>query len=212
MFFRKKKEMNKPVPSEEIESLISQGMSDKDIIKKLKSEGYSYENIENAMLKAVKVGVDDSGIGQDSFDPGMPGPAQQPQEQPIMDEFSDIDVKNAEELSPEQIVEELIEGVVESKWKRFDEEIERVNMEVNSIKESAKSAKPSESPDSSQYEERMNALSAQVEDISTRVGGLEKAFKQFLPSLTRNIESLSAIIHEMKAKQRPADEPKPYYQ
>ncbi|MBI4019093.1 MAG: hypothetical protein HY364_02470 [Candidatus Aenigmarchaeota archaeon] len=212
MFFRKKKESNKVVPSEEIESLISQGMSDKDIIKKLKSEGYSYESIENAMLKAVKVGVDDSGVGQDSFDPALAAPVmQQPQEPPAIDDFSDMDMKNAEELSPEQIVEELIEGVVESKWKRFDEEIERMNMEINSIKESSKNARPPEgSSDGSQYDEKINAISAQVEDISTRVGGLEKAFKQFLPSLTRNIESLSAIIHEMKGKQQ--SEPKPYYQ
>src|SRR3989344_7821135 len=210
MFFRKKKEMNNPVPPEEIDGMISQGLGDKDIIKKLKAEGYSYENIENAMLKAVKVGVDDNGAAQDSFDPSMAPPPQQ--EQPMMEEFSDIDVKNAEELSPEQIVEELIEGVVESKWKRFDEEIERVNMEINFIKESAKSAKPSESPDSSQYEERMNALSAQVEDISTRVGGLEKAFKQFLPSLTRNIDTFPAKINERRASQPPGDERKPYYQ
>ncbi|HLD83991.1 MAG TPA: hypothetical protein VI979_04020 [archaeon] len=210
MFFRKKKEMNNPVPPEEIDGMISQGLGDKDIIKKLKAEGYSYENIENAMLKAVKVGVDDNGAAQDSFDPSMAPPP--PQEQPMMEEFSDIDVKNAEELSPEQIVEELIEGVVESKWKRFDEEIERVNMEINSLKESSRSVKAPETQDGSQYEDRLNALSAQVEDLSTRIGGLEKAFKQFLPSLTKNIESLSNIIHEMKAKQRPAEEPRPYYQ
>ena len=48
------------------------------------------------------------------------------------------------------------------------------------------------------HSEDIQSLYAKVEDLEARVGGLEKAFKQFLPTLTRNIESLSAMIHEMK--------------
>ena len=40
-----------------------------------------------------------------------------------------------------------------------------------------------------------------LDDLEARIGGLEKAFRQFLPSLTENIEALSKMIHEMKAKQ-----------
>jgi len=36
--------------------------------------------------------------------------------------------------------------------------------------------------------------------LEIRISGLEKAFRQFLPSLTRNIESLSDMVHEVKEK------------
>ena len=57
-----------------------------------------------------------------------------------------------------------------------------------------------------ELDSRMADISGQLEDLEARVGGLEKAFKQFLPSLTRNIESLSHMIHEMKEKQQMHEE------
>ena len=54
---------------------------------------------------------------------------------------------------------------------------------------------------SKEEEQKFVDISSRVEDMEARVGGLEKAFKQFLPSLTRNIESLSAMIHEMRSRQ-----------
>lgn len=186
MFFTKKKEAAGPVPPERIDGMISKGMSDRDIIKTLKSEGYSYEQIEGAMMNAVKSGVDEpppmTAVVQRSALPDMEMP----------------DPGSAETIEPEQIVEELIESVVENKWKKFDAEIERLNTEINSLREAQKSRLPPKAGD----DERVSALSLQIDDLTARVGGLEKAFRQFLPSLTKNIESLSNIIHEMKAKQR----------
>lgn len=169
--------------------MISKGMSDRDIIKALKSEGYSYEQIEGAMMNAVKSGVDE---------PSPPSPAPVAQRSALPD-MEMPDPNNVETIEPEQIVEELIESVVENKWKKFDSEIERINGELNSLRE-AQRIHPQ--PQKAGDDERNVALSLQIDDLTARVGGLEKAFKQFLPSLTKNIESLSNIIHEMKAKQR----------
>jgi len=186
VFFTKKKEPASPVPSERIDSMISKGMSDRDIIKTLKSEGYSYEQIEGAMMNAVKSGVDE---------PAPPPPTQRS----ALPDMEMPDAGSTEVIEPEQIVEELIESVVENKWKKFDVEIERLNAETNSIRETLRS-RPQ--PQKTGDDERVSAFSSQIDDLTARVGGLEKAFRQFLPSLTKNIESLSNIIHEMKAKQR----------
>jgi DNA-binding transcriptional MerR regulator len=205
MFFMRNKETNKPVPQTEIDKLIADGLSDRDIIKKLKSKGFSYGNIETAMMRAVKSGVDDK------EERPVPRIAQQPSQNipepaapmPEPDPFMNVSDADIDDLSPEQIVEELVEGVVESKWKKFDEKIEKLNAEVNSLRDATRNVKPRENPgDSKEYEEKMNMISSQVDDLSARVGGLEKAFKQFLPSLTNNIQSLSNIIHTMKKQQR----------
>ncbi len=212
MFFQKKKREGSPV--DEVQKLTSSGLSDKDVIKKLKSEGYSYEQIEQAMLQAVKQGV---GSNQSSF---QNYPQQQNYAQPSpQGSIEDVYSKDTEEeqvqfpelgapaqqeeldISPEAIVEELVEGVVEEKWQKFQQRIEKTESEISKMKimleqhkETAVQAAPDVGP-------RVNEMSEQLDDLQARVGGLEKAFKQFLPSLTQNIDSLSKMIHEMKQKQ-----------
>jgi len=61
--------------------------------------------------------------------------------------------------------------------------------------------RPAKEQPAKDYDPKISDITEQMEDLQARVGGLEKAFKQFLPSLTKNMESLSNLIHEMKEKQ-----------
>jgi uncharacterized protein (UPF0335 family) len=126
-----------------------------------------------------------------------PGPLQEK----IPDEF-------AEDLpKPEIIVEELVEGVVEEKWQKFKQRLDRLEDEFESIKAGEKNLgekiemSEKESPQTREMEGKVSEISTQMEELEARIGGLEKAFRQFLPSLTTNIENLSDIIHQMKRKQ-----------
>ncbi len=221
MFFHKKQEA-RPVPSDEINSMTRRGMSDKDIIKALKAKGYSYSDIERAMLSAVKTGVSEE-------KPAARLPAQQEQdfsygfgEEATNESFENLGTEdifagqeqpqfeNLPQFSQEQQqpVEELVEGVVEEKWQRFQDEMSRFEEGLEGMRADMKvfeeriEAAKKESP-TAEIESRINELSDHLEDMDARVGGLERAFKQMLPSLTRNIESLSAMINEMKSKQEP---------
>lgn len=212
MLFSKKTKEAKDVPIEEVQKMTKKGMSDKDIIKHLKSKGYSYESIESAMLKAVKENVDERPQMVQRMDmsppasdnvygfPGVPQEFSPDFMQPTPVEVpEDVD-------APELMLEELVEGVVNDKWKKFDDRIRQVEEGFDKIRgeikqfdvklDQAKSTSPSRD-----LELKMGDISDRIEDMEARIGGLEKAFKQFLPSLTRNIESLSHMIHEMKEKQ-----------
>ena len=216
MFFHKKKK-SEPVPQEEIQKLTSAGMSDKDIIKQLKSKGYSYEEIEKAMMSAVKKNVEEPSFSnyqsyenpqqrqrkQQSELPEIPELSQYKPEQDLMESL-DISAPDLD-INPDILVEEIVEGVVDEKWEKFEERIRKVENDYSVMKMQVKQmheqpAKTQE-PSSHEYDARINDVSDQMEDLQARVGGLEKAFKQFLPSLTKNIESLSGLIHEMKEKQ-----------
>ena len=229
LMFGKKSE-SKPVPIADIQAMTKRGMSDKDIIKSLKSRGYSYNDIEKAMLTAVKSGVSEE------------RPSKQPQaadrdfstdfgdepqnesfdnmgtedifagQAPVQQQYSNQQpgYQDLPQLSqePQQPVEELIEGVVEEKWQRFQEELgrfedglEKLRADVAIFEERIEATKK-ESP-AAEFETRAMELSDRMDDLDARVGGLERAFKQFLPGLTRNIESLSALVNEIKAKQEP---------
>ncbi|MBI4174583.1 MAG: hypothetical protein HY517_02970 [Candidatus Aenigmarchaeota archaeon] len=206
LFHKKVKEV-KDVPIDEVSKMTKKGMSDKDIIKHLKSKGYSYEAIESAMLKAVKDNVDDTPRQVETEPPAMndifemPHPEySQPTQMEAMPDFG------AEIEQPEVMLEELIEGIVEDKWRKFDDRLKKIDDNFDKIRAEIKQFEVKldqnrrESP-THELDGRMADISDQLEDLEARVGGLEKAFKQFLPSLTRNIESLSHMIHDMKDKQ-----------
>ncbi len=208
MLFGKKHEKT-DVPIGDIQKMTKKGMSDKDIIKQLKSKGYSYEAIESAMLKAVKDGVDEPKIEQ-KLDTAQPA-----QDNFLQDEFSaDLfqqtqtapDVPEDDMDAPEFMMEELVEGIVDEKWRKVEDRFTKMDDTFDKIKSEIKQFEVhidqlnKDSP-VREVESRLAGVSEQLEDLEARVGGLEKAFKQFLPSLTRNIESLSSMIHEMKDKQ-----------
>jgi len=222
MFFHKSHE-TKAVPSDEINAMTRRGMSDKEIIKALKSKGYSYNDIERAMLSAVKTGVSEERPSkQQAQSPEQPRDFsydfgnEQPQEN--FDNMGNEDIfagqqqfENLPQLSSEQEqqpVEELVEGIVEEKWQRFqdelarfDEGLERIHADMKVFEERIETGKKN-SP-AVEIEARLTELSDHMDDLDARIGGLERAFKQFLPGLTRNIESLSALVNEIKSKQEP---------
>lgn len=207
MLFFKKKHRGE-VPTEEVRTLSARGMSDRDIIKELKSKGYVYEDIEKAMLQAVK-----EGVSSEQPQPSQFYAQQQVQRQPELPELPDVqqflppspqeDYGSLElpaDVQPELIIEELVEGVVQEKWHKLDERIEKLENDLNaakSVMQRAASQSPA-LPDG--YDAAMADAAHRLEDLEARIGGLEKAFKQFLPSLSKNIESLSGMIHEMKGK------------
>ncbi len=212
MFFRKKK-TKKAIPLDEIQAMQRDGLSDRDIIRELKSKGYAYDEIEAAMLRSVKQGVSQDtqkkepivaepqrGSLESSFTQTFQ------EETPTQDVFSETEMPemneaDAKDISPEIIVEELVEGVVEEKWQKIKEQMDKLEEDFNTLKSEVKNAKPAEEIKTPVEDSRVNDVINQMEDLEARVGGLEKAFKQFLPSLTRNIESLSSMIHEMKNRQ-----------
>jgi DNA-binding transcriptional MerR regulator len=230
MFFHKKQE-GRPIPTDEINAMTKQGMSDKDIIKRLKGQGYSYNEIEKAMLSAVKSGVSEE-KPMKKMQPRTPAPPPPQGGQDFTYDFGDEAPNDAyDNMAPEDIfggqqqqpqfqdlpqfsqepqqpVEELVEGLIEEKWQRFqeeinrfDESIERINADMKVFEERIEASKGENL--SSEVDARITELSDHLEEVDARVGGLERAFKQMLPSLTRNIESLSSLVNDMKSKQEP---------
>ena len=209
LFGNKKKVDVKDVPVDEVQKMTRKGMSDKDIIKQLKSKGYSYEAIEGAMLKAVKEGVDDEQPRAMQRFETEPPATENFFDAPPQQAFPDVmqpEQEMAMDIEPEVMLEELVEGIIEEKWGRFEDRLKKVDDSFDRIRAEIKQFEvrldqsKRESP-ARDIDGKISGISEQLEDMEARVGGLEKAFKQFLPSLTRNIESLSQMIHEMKERQ-----------
>ncbi len=217
-----KKEERAP-PIDRVKSMMQTGLSEREIIRQLKAEGYGFSAIEKAMMNAMKEGVSAAPVAarKPEYMPAPPAQAPQPAQYPAPEwpqpayptpsapspyeeereavplELPALEAP-AEQETPEDIIEDVLEGLTEEKFEKFSgetkklrEDFEKLRAEMRASKE--KGAAPREAPVSKE-------LIDKIDDLEARVGGLEKAFRQFLPSLTENIEQLSKIIHEMRSK------------
>ena len=195
MLFHHKKEAKQINPGD-VQKLTSKGMSDKEIIKHFKSKGYSYDEIEKAMMTAVKENITDSPPPQTMMETPEPESFFYEEQQP----------PTAEEVYMEEpsesLVEEIVEGLIEDKWQKLSVEMDRMQGDIDKLSAEIKQVKSMPTPQGKEVHKmddlRVNEISEQINDLDARVGGLEKAFKQFLPALTKNIEMLSVMVHEMK--------------
>lgn len=204
------------------------GMSEKDIVRQLKAEGYAFNEIEKALMAVVKAGAAPLPQGAELGVP--PGPAQMPKPRPApqpapapveemrpaprpvyapqpyetyqpappypsYQEYAPAE----EELQPEVIMEELIESVAEEKFdkfsanvKRLQDEIDKLNTDIAVVREKAETKPPAEVP---------KEISDRLDDIDVRLGGLEKAFRQLLPSINENVQAISKMVAERRRQQ-----------
>lgn len=289
MFFLTKNDSKGNVV-DKIKQMSARGISDRDIIKQLKADGFNYNDIERGMLEALRQGVviDETGASQAQRAPGATpsapprappqagpparyatAPTPQPRPMPMqptpnmqqgaprlptndnmsqynikqplppeiqtmsmdmemspedfeveVDEQFDIPQRRAapsaprhiqkvfeeqEEIAPELIIEELVEGVVDEKWDKFDKKLKELESGTREIRTSVTQFREElmsklEGRKQQSTEKDVLELAKRYEELEARVGGLEKAFKQFLPSLTGHIESLRQMVHDMKSK------------
>lgn len=220
--FGKKEERSPPV--DRVKSMMAAGLSEREIIRQLKAEGYGFGQIEKAMMTALKEGVAAPPIpgaappaAPPAMPPGAPAapapypppewpapayppPAALPEALPLEEEAAPIPLElppleapPAEEM-PEDVLEDILEGIAEEKFEKFSSEIKKVSEELEKARAEIRAVREKPAAEVAVPKE----LADKIDDLEARIGGLEKAFRQFLPSLTENIEALAKIIHEMR--------------
>ncbi|MBI5332789.1 MAG: hypothetical protein HZB65_04400 [Candidatus Aenigmarchaeota archaeon] len=182
----------KQFPVDKIRTMTKMGIEEREIVKQLKSEGYSFSEIESAMMQVMKEGV------------GMP--SQQPMQQSSQDDSLNLAwprlerteemLPQSEELSPEVAMEDLVENIVyeklesyNRKMKDFTEHLGAVNERIR-VLEHGEEAKP--------IFELPKEIEDRIDSIEAKVIGLERAFKNALPALTASIEELKKSIDSLK--------------
>jgi len=129
---------------------------------------------------------------QDEFIAPMP-------EQPLQENI--LEMSEEEEIG----LEELVEEIVEEKWKDsltelkdVEKAIVQLQEQVQFLNEKLKHTEKSGDEKKNELKDLIQESSVHIESIESRVGSVEKAFKEFLPSLTENVRSLSGIVEKMK--------------
>ena len=218
-FSRKKDDGRGYIPVKDIGSMRKSGISDKDIIKKLKGENFSYHEIEKGMLQSLKHSVDPESRMEETIEEpsGNESPTLEDiygkEEEPLGSSVDELIAPGmeSEDIAPELAMEELVEGVVNEKWETFEKEFESLKEDQETIIKKIKQIESTVSTTGKEtkalaLEKTVSDIEARLTELESRIGGLEKAFRQFLPSLTDNIRSLSNMIKELKT-QKGIEEP-----
>ncbi len=140
-------------------------------------------------------------------------PVEQPQSQPVTEwepsipEMSEIPVALSGATSTTEI-EEVVEAVVEEKWKqlefrldamekRFDavnERLHDIDLQMRTIKESGNVA-------SGGIEGKLEQYHENLDQIDARIGSIEKAFKETLPSMIDSVRAVNESLQKFGNKQ-----------
>ncbi|MFB6076845.1 MAG: hypothetical protein ABEK12_01800 [Candidatus Nanohaloarchaea archaeon] len=116
-----------------------------------------------------------------------PAPEPQPEPQPQPREAGDTDFGEPSGVSAEE--EELIETIVAEHFTDVEDEFDNVYAEIDemadelaALKERVDELETREDEDQQEFIQRMDSMQEYLEESQSRIGGMEKAMQQVLPS------------------------------
>ena len=202
-----KKEGKGEIPIERIKDLSSKGFSEPEIIDILRREGYSAEEIDKGFIEVLKGGVVETSKVQK--EEARPEPKEEKATLPEIEELLRGEEKEEKLEVPEtslpsftqSITEEYVEYLTDQKlievYQRFEDiyyRIEELEKIVKEIEVKVENLSKQRFVESEELIKKVEGFSEGLQVVSGRVGSLEKAFKETLPSLVDAIKSLNESL------------------
>ncbi len=206
-----------------VENMFEQGYAEEEIKQELQGQ-YAPEEIENAITNAVA----DTAGGGGSMNDGGPQPMTPYQgndeaASPMDEGYGDNSGNNDNSLEPDTgagqqppvegqdgdainpRVEELIETIVAENLDRVRVEFENVYEEIDSLRDEIEDIEQRvhdlevrDDEDQQEFVQKVDEMEDHIDSYQSRIGGLEKAFQQVLPSLVDNVRDLTELVQEIK--------------
>ncbi len=106
---------------------------------------------------------------------------------------------------PEITLEEVIEGVIADKWasfeKRlsgFDQRDQQIEKRIDDLRGQIDEVHALMNKSEQTFIGKLDEFGGHIGGIESRIGSIEKVFKDFLPELTDNVRTISDIVERMK--------------
>jgi len=213
MQFLKKKEpetmvSGRGVPLDRVKELATKGFSEPDMIDVLRKEGYSPDEIDGALTQSLKMGV--GGLS-------VPMPTEMPQEQasnlptlespnvpisqPVMPETSLPQSYYQQQYPTEEYVEYLVRermGGIDEKINEFSIRYEELEKRMQTVWDQLNTMASGRSTEQQQILQKLDTFKDMIVELDTRLGSLEKAFRETLPALIESVRALSDLVGRVK--------------
>jgi hypothetical protein len=190
--------------SEQIISMMQQGLSDDDIIAQLQGQGIPPEQIQNALNQVYNAPAGPVPAEQGAPQPGAPmGPpgAMPPGAEPPMPGAGPSHGPGKEQI------EEIAESIIQEKWKDLLKEISKLNewkttaetdiskmqADVQSLKETFDNLHKGVLGKIGEYDKNLTM-------VGTEIKAMEKVFQKVLPTFTDNVSKLERLTKKVSPK------------
>jgi len=230
LFGGKGKEVRKIyIPVDLVQNYSSKGMSEKDIVSRLKAQGFNDNQINRALEIALKETVKPSKMPEIREGPAPMGevpprnpemgypperlvepspPRMQPTEAeaPVTFTFEKPVEEEAPEVS-EVTVEEIVEGIVAERWEELEDKLNifekkdlQLQSQIDDLREKIDEIDEAIKAREKDLLSKLGEFGESMGNIEGRIGSIEKVFKEFLPDLTENIRLMSEIVEREKKR------------
>jgi DNA-binding transcriptional MerR regulator len=193
-------------PVDEVIRGKQQGLTNDQIIAKLKSEGFSFSQIQDAFSQAE--------IKSSVISPGTPVAAM-PRPEPVSSPFSpspSIEAPMATTKIDTGIdeIERLLEEIIKEKWKDVTSKLGMLDNWKIEIDTKISNVDKNLSVITRRLDDIQNSILSKNEeygktivDTQTEIQALEKVMGKLVPSMTENIKELREIIEDTKTSPKP---------
>ncbi len=193
------------LPTDLVLAMKKQGLSNNQIVQNLQREGYTSEQIFDAMNQAdLKYGVKDIST-QDVNTGSEPDKSQFEQPQPMPQQAVQAQQPYYETSSDKERIEEIAEAIIDEKWadliKNVDKIVawkEKTEAKITRIEQEFADLKHNFDNLNKAIIGKINDYDKGLANVGTEVKALEKVFQKVLPTLTENVNELSRITKKIK--------------
>ncbi len=185
------------IPTAKVLNLKSQNLTNNQIIQSLQREGYTVNQVYDAMNQAeLKANVEAY--------PMEPGQFQNQFQEPMQQTQSNTNNAQPPQYSQDTL-QALVEAVIEEKWEELVKGMQRVidwkdktEQRLTSVEQDIKDVKESFSKLHAALVEKVGEYDQHVMGVSTELQALEKVFQKILPGFVESVGELARVTRDMK--------------
>ena len=208
---------NEP-PTELVMTMVKRGASNKQIIEELESQGFTYEQIADALTQAETkaniepppapspAGMRPSAMSMTrSMPPSNPSP-QVVQINPPQMMRPAMTASSQGNRDTEDMIEQIAESIINEKWQKLMENMGDLNMWKEKVRTDVLSIKQELVRLDAKVESLQKIIIGKVHDydqhiteVGTDIKALEKVLQNVITPLSSNVKELSRITEKFKA-------------
>ena len=175
------------IPIDSVLALQQQGLSNTQIIETLQRQGYAPQAIYDALSQSqLQTAAPAQDVNSEQF-----AQMQYPQ--------------TLQQTQPQQNAEELVESIVEEKWRELQSQLSKFNDWKENVDSRLDKAEQSLQDTKTDIDNLHKAIVGKVVeydknliDVGTEIKAMEKVFQKVLPDLTGSVIELGRITKAMK--------------
>ena len=204
-------------PTDRVREMASRGFTEPEMIEVLRREGFSPGEIDSALIQALKIGVSStpSPNPQPSSPPPEPRPSQQDsglptledilptltEKKPEIPETSLPQEYHSQSYPSEEYIDYIVQtriGEVNEKMNEFSIRYQELDKKVNLLQQHLMELSKTRGGEQREIINKIDGFAESINDTNSRLGGMERAFKETLPALIESVRALSDLVSRMK--------------